>query len=50
MDIVEQIADMLVLIEQEAETRQEVYNVLLLAFLEIKKLRYSNDASKTLDK
>jgi hypothetical protein len=43
MDIVEQIADMLVLIEQESETRQEVYNILLLAFLEIKKLRYSND-------
>jgi hypothetical protein len=39
MDIVEEIADMLVLIEQESETRQEVVHCTLLAFLEIKKLR-----------
>jgi hypothetical protein len=39
MDIVNQIADTLVQVEQETETRQEVYDLLLLAFLEIKKLQ-----------
>lgn len=36
MDIAKQIADMTIRIEQGEETRQEVYNLLLLALLEIK--------------
>ena len=39
MDIVDQISDMTIRLEQQTETRQEVYTLLLLAFLEIKKLR-----------
>ena len=44
MDIVDQISDMTIRIEQQTETRQEVYTLLLLAFLEIKKLR--NEANE----
>lgn len=52
MDIAKQIADMTIRIEQQTETRQEVYTLLLLAFLEIKKLRNeANDYStKTKDR
>lgn len=47
MDIVDQIADMTIRIEQQTETRQEVYTLLLLAFLEIKKLRNESNDYRT---
>ena len=40
MELTQQIADMTIRIEQGEETRQEVYNLLLLALLEIRQLNY----------
>jgi len=40
MDIVDQIIEMTSRLEQHTETRQELYTVLLLAMLEIRKLNH----------
>ena len=40
MELAKQIADMTIRIEQGEETRQEVYDLLLLALIEIRQLTH----------